>query len=100
MAKFPKIGDDSQVPSSAYSGESVKQDTAKEDRKPRVVLTENAIFPREWIKKSATTPTDAEGDGHHHQCSVGDTVMMTDSEFEAHQKAGVCVINQDEREAA
>lgn len=100
MARFPRIDTENGERDGSVRDGSVKQNTKKDDRKPRVVLTEGAIFPRDWIIKSATTPTDAEGDGHHHMCSVGDTVGMTDTEFDAHQAAGVCVIDQDEREAA
>lgn len=106
MAKFPEIGkrgSNGDTTKSTLFGDSgvAEQDTRKkDDRKPRVVLTEGAIFPRDWIIKSATTPTDAEGDGHHHMCSIGDTVSMTDAEFDAHQAAGVCVVDQEEREAA
>lgn len=105
MAKttFPKLGDDVPKSFAVDGADYEKRDDATQDNKeparhPRTILTEGAIVPSGWVKKSATDPSDA--NMAHHVCSVGDTVMMTDEEFDRHQSAGVCVVNADEREAA
>lgn len=95
MASFPKLKGSGNG-GSEHNGDAPKRDEPV--RKPRVVLTENAIFPAPYVKKSATEPSDA--DMAHHVCSVGDIVMLTDEEFDRHQAAGVCVVDTDERVAA
>lgn len=96
MAGFPKLN----VRPSGQSGSGAEGKGANEPKLfPRVVLTEGAILPIDRVEKSATEKSDVEGTVHH-LCSVGDVVMMTDAEFAAHQAAGVCLVNEDAREAA
>jgi hypothetical protein len=78
--------------------QAAEQQKAEEVRKPRVILTDGAIVRREWLHDSVVKDND-NLDGHQ-MCSIGDKVMMTDEEFDAHRAAGVCMVNEDERDAA
>jgi hypothetical protein len=69
--------------------------TEEDVRRPRIVLTEGAIF-----HESAVDGHNREEHGgwDHRMCGVGDVVNLTDAEFDAHRAGGVCLVNQDEHE--
>lgn len=101
MVDFPKLSAKPKGQNDVRHSDTTQdttQNEKKSERKPRVVLTNGAIFAAEHIQKSATEPN--KDGGHHHLCSVGDTVMLTDAEFETHRAGGVAIVDQEQREAA
>jgi len=73
---------------------------AKGDDRPkaRIVLTDGAFIHRHKLHPDVVKDNDNMND--HQRLSVGDKVMLTDAEFDAHRAAGVCMVNEDERDAA
>lgn len=73
---------------------SVKRDP--NERRPRVLLTDQAVFHRDMIHESINLL-----DGEHHRLTIGDLVMLNDEEFERHRAGGIALVNPEEvREAA
>ncbi len=62
----------------------------KDEKMPRVVLTEGAIFHKDMLHESVPVN---EAMGDHQMLKVGDVVMMTDEEFNRHRDGGVCLVD-------
>jgi hypothetical protein len=65
-------------------------------RFPRTVLTDGAVFHKDWLHPSVTQSPE----GDHQVCGVGDLVMLTDEEFDAHRAGGVCLVDAQMAQAA